>query len=293
MRAVQRKSAHHLLLGLVLASAAAPAFATSTWAMWDNTDPKACQLSSGTSTSVGNAYDCAATVTTDPEMTATAWSTTGSGQTFASSSIQRWNWTSSPDTPVTIAGQTTGYDYGVVNPGEGSGDGQHSMDNLNNVDLIALDFASEIALTSVSIGWYSNDSDISVLRWAGSTAPASIGAALAGYTTAGLIASGWELVGHFSNVASDPGTPARTIDINGAGASSWWLVSAYSNGYGVGTTTYGGVTSTTVGGGTDMVKLLQVAGNVQPDNETPEPMSLALLGLGLAGIAASRRRRRI
>lgn len=272
------------------------AIASSTWQMWDNTNPYACNLNGGTTYSMGNSYQCSAVSNADPLMNVNAWSTTGSGYAFAEASVRRWNWTSTPDTPVTMAGQTSGFDYGVVNAKSGdSTSPDHSLDNHGYTDVLALNFTEDIALTSVSLGWVYNDADISILRYTGpeAGAPNIAGKTIAQLTTTG----GWELVGHYANLQNDVTAPARTAEIKDAGASSWWLISAFNAGYGNGTTTYGGTVYSTCNSGltcgNDYVKLLQVAGNVVPRNETPEPGSVVLLGIGLFGIMAMRRRRSV
>lgn len=273
---------------LVLVAVQAGLARAAVWQIWDNTSPYACNLSTGTATGSGNAYACSGSAMGDPAMAMTAWSTTGSGSTFAQASVQRWNWTyalSNPtDTPFNLAGQDTGYDYGVVNAKEDGSSPNHSMDNAGYTDFLSLNFTKAVTLTSLSIGWYSTDSDISILRYTGTTAPT-----ISGKTVGNLVSSGWELVGHYANLHNDNMTPIRTVDISNASASSWWIVSAYNSSYGAATTAYGGSTSG-LDGGNDYVKLLQVAGTVPNDNKTPEPGSMLLLGMGLVGMIALRRR---
>lgn len=285
------------------------AHADATWQMWDNTSPVACsQTYAGTTvnsvTNIGNAYSCSAASTDDPTMTVTAWSTTGSGSTFAGASVRRWDWT--PDvTGTPIVGQTSGYDYGVINSsGNDSSSPNHSLDNSYGKDALALDFGNkEVALSSVSLGWYQQDADISVLRYTGnasSLAEAMGVGVVGGRTVSTLVSNGWELVGHYVNLQNDMNAPSRTAEIQNAGASSWWLVAAYSSSYGTATGAHGGATSG-FDSTKDYMKLLQVAGTVAPagctsncgGSQVPEPGGLALVGLGFAGMIFSRRKAKL
>ena len=91
-------------------------------------------------------------------------------------------------------------------------------------------------------------------------------------TPGGLVAagSGWTLINNFTNVGSTGSlTTGATV------FSSAWLVSAYSSAYGGGA----GFDS-----GNDAFTLATVT-------TVPEPGSLALLGAGLLGLLASKRRK--
>lgn len=183
--------------------------------------------------------------------------------------------------------------------------GPHAMDNGFGTDAMLLDFSSAFSngvnLTGLTIGWNGtdtsatsrncvvgttncsgsetqltyNDSDISVLA---KTATGTL-------TLAGL-GSGWQLIGNYGNVGSGSNFEAISTNVS----SSYWLISAYSS------TLFGSSTCTTANcndSNVDSFKIVSIAGNVTPpppSNQTPEPGTLALVGVALFGILAMRRR---
>lgn len=164
---------------------------------------------------------------------------------------------------------------------DGTGTPNHALDNSGNTEGVLLSFVgSSVALSSINLGyisdnnsWTSNDTaDVSLFRYTGSTAPTVVGA---GATLSALLAAGWELVGNYANLS----TGSNTVNTSGL-TSSWWLVTAYNSNYGSGT----GLES-----GNDYFKLYSVAGT-KTQNNTPEPGSLALAGLALAGAFYARRK---
>lgn len=166
--------------------------------------------------------------------------------------------------------------YGVIYSAESTLSPQHAMDNDGRTELIALHFDSKVVLDTVTLGWTQNDADFSLLAWNGTGSTD-----IAGKTISGLL-SAWTLVGNYSNAAK--GDTDIVVDVNsGKTSSSWWIISAYNANYKPG--------STALDTNFDYMKVLAVACDPGGNTNVPEPGSMMLLGAGLFGMMALRRRR--
>ena len=231
---------------------------------------------------------------TPQAQSASAYSTTGSGGTLLVASICNWG--------------SSG--YGIDNTSEtgtcGSGSvvPQHSADNSGQTDMFLLRFSSAVSLASLTIGWNGTDndtnpntsgtqyadSDISVLAYTGNSNPVPIG----GLTPGDLLINGWKAIGNYDSVGAQPG---NTQAVNTTIFSSWWLISAYNSAFNVagaevsGSPAMGSNYNSTTKANYDYFKLVSVAGTLPPPPPgVPEPGSLALVALALAGIAGARRK---
>jgi len=214
-------------------------------------------------------------------VTATAWANTGGSDASVSADQQVIR--------SAYLGWWGGSGLGVTNRDGGNqsykdqheGDaqyGEHATDNNQRYDTVLLSFSEAVKLESLKLGWLANDSDMTVLAYTG----AADGAPLAGLQYQGLLASGWELIGHYANLTTNVDKLINPDNV----VSSFWLIGAFNP-------LVGGTTPNDAGAGNDYVKLAAVGASrapTPPQGNVPEPGSLILAALGISGLLRMRRR---
>lgn len=192
-------------------------------------------------------------------------------QVFESATLSQWG---------------SGSGLGVTYSAEVTSAPEHTMDNNLRTELIAFQFDKSVILDSITLGWTSSDADFTLMAFTGAGTPA-----IAGQTVSSL-ASGWSLVQNYGDVDAASAAPAASSGTNvttkvnlGGVSSSWWIISAYNSGYGAGL----------LDSLADYMKVMTIASRdpAAPlaGGQTPEPGSLALMGIAMAGFLFSRRRK--
>ncbi len=258
MKTISSKRIVQSLAAIAFAALSSSAFAASTWD-FGTCNATASNQAVANSGTFGNAWNCLATSGVANGVAVTGW---GGADITGSTGFQT-AYVSPQGAPG--FGLASRYEtVAVLSP-------NHAIDNsptANTPDMILLHFNTAVALGTITTGWVSGDSDITLMAYTGAT-PTILG------KTASNVATGWALIEN-----ENGGSSAGALSVNaGNVVSSWWLISAYSS-------SFGGSGAGT--GGDDYFKLLSVASK---DIAVPEPGSLALLGAGLLSIMVSRRRK--
>jgi len=223
-------------------------------------------------------------------MTATAWSNTKNSSSSPSAYLES-AYLAKYGGGLGVRNQDSRATTGV-----GSGDGSegtapnHSLDNENRNDSILFDFGAgkSMQLQSLTVGWWSKDSDIFVLAYTGTGVPDFTSTNVA-YSS--LLTSGWRAVqasgsANYSNAAngavagsSTSSTFKALTTINDLNISArFWLIGAVNT----------AIDNRGVDNNLDYVKLAALGGTY---TKVPEPGTLALtLGALMSGVWLRRRK---
>jgi len=110
------------------------------------------------------------------DLKVTAWSSTGDGDCGVV--IECGNSAARDDDPFierALLKQYNGSGLGAVNNDEGSTSPDHALDNRNgnsnelDFDMVLFEFDTAVELTDVKSGWWSSDSDLSIVGYTGSS----------------------------------------------------------------------------------------------------------------------------
>lgn len=146
------------------------------------------------------------------DATATGWysETAANASIQAAESLRVWDG---------LAVQATSADTGVP---------QHATDNNGWYDSVLFDFGNDkVALEQIVMGWY-QDTDFSLLRYAGNDTPVIEGKSYTDLNTS----DGWELVDNYFRSGNSQSSVDLTFDVNAdKKSSSYWLVAALNPAY--------------------------------------------------------------